>query len=273
MSSTIDLSVSAGGLPTQKLACERCGNESYHERKTTLAELDFACLICRRCGLAKLVAAVQPVADAYDAIAPTATPAESYCIDSAYRARDHVRYFDDTVNTDGWQREVYEYAQNVMRDRQFTSVYDIGCGSAYKLLKYMGQYDTCGFDVLETVNYLRQAYPQRRWAECRLSDRGLRAPDLVVCSDVIEHVLDPDELVAFIKGLHAKLIIFSTPDRDLVYPPGDPYRAGPPRNETHVREWNLREFNRYIARSFPIVHHLITNAAQATQMTLCLGAE
>jgi 2-polyprenyl-3-methyl-5-hydroxy-6-metoxy-1,4-benzoquinol methylase len=44
----------------------------------------------------------------------------------------------------------------------------------------------------------------------------LKRPDIIICSDVIEHIVDPDILHDFIKVLAAesKRIIFSTPDRD-----------------------------------------------------------
>lgn len=65
------------------------------------------------------------------------------------------------------------------------SVLDIGCGSAYKLITYLGEYETVGLDLPDTVHVLRERYPEREW---RLSDfaasQGVCA-DLVICADVI----------------------------------------------------------------------------------------
>ncbi len=62
----------------------------------------------------------------------------------------------------------------------------------------------------------------------------------IVCSDVIEHVANPDELLASLKSIKGtKYYIISTPDRGLI--PQKQY--GPPLNKTHMREWNFKEFN------------------------------
>lgn len=193
-----------------------------------------------------------------------------YCILPGYRHRDQASYFDDTGNADQWQREVYAYAADVMRTERLTTVYDIGCGSAFKLVNYLGEFKTVGFDVGQTVQHLRRKYPARQWEVCDFSrSASYAAPDLVICADVIEHVPDPDELVAFIEGLQPKFVVLSTPDRNLVYHPLDRQIFGPPANQTHLREWNSREFKRYVSKTFHIVHHRISNREQATQMVFC----
>lgn len=90
--------------------------------------------------------------------------------------------------------------------------------------------------------------------------------DLVVCADVIEHVADPDALMRFIARVAKDRVVISTPDRDLVYAGRTRYRFGPPANPAHVREWNMDEFNRYVARFLQVEKHVISNREQATQM-------
>jgi hypothetical protein len=119
------------------------------------------------------------------------------------------------------------------------------------------------------VQFLNAKYPERVWRISRLEDRGVGHPDLVVCADVIEHVLDPDELVEFIHAMNPRYVIFSTPERDLVYSPEDHRRFGPPRNFGHLREWNFQEFRKYISQQFHIIDHMITNRMQCTQMIVC----
>jgi SAM-dependent methyltransferase len=194
--------------------------------------------------------------------------ASRYCMVPGYRHRESASYFDDTENTDHWQREVYLYAQTRMREQGLRLVYDVGCGSGFKLLGYLGAFETIGFDMPETVQFLRKKYPERRWEVSDFAERH-PSPDLVICSDVIEHVPDPDELVAFIKRLRPRSVILSTPERNLFYAPGSPYRFGPPTNPAHFREWSFDEFGAYIAREFAIREHLVTNREQATQMIYC----
>ena len=69
--------------------------------------------------------------------------------------------------------------------------------------------------------------------------------DAIICSDVIEHLVDPDKLFPYIEKFSntKTFIILSTPDRS-VYRGKDHF--GPPHNESHVREWNRKEFEKYI---------------------------
>jgi SAM-dependent methyltransferase len=185
---------------------------------------------------------------------------------AGYQHRQEVVAFDDTGMTDEWQREVYMLAADLVRDRRNATVYDVGCGSGYKLLKYLGEFRTVGFDRPETVCVLRERYPGRDWRAEKLDARGMLKADLVICADVIEHVSDPDQLLDFIDALAGCWIVLSTPVRELLYPPHNPRRYGPPQNPCHLREWSFEEFGRYIAGRFDVVKHVVTNPAQATQM-------
>jgi SAM-dependent methyltransferase len=190
----------------------------------------------------------------------------SYGIFPGYTHRAEPSYFDDTGFEDGWQREVYEFAAELMARDGLTRVADVGCGSGFKLMKYLGLYDTVGYDVPETVQFLKGKYPERAWHSVPFETRGLPKPDLVVSSDVIEHVPNPDALLGFIAGLDSKYVIISTPDRDCLYRPGSRHHFGPPPNTTHLREWSFAELGAYVGLSFEIIEHKITNREQGTQM-------
>lgn len=189
----------------------------------------------------------------------------TYGIRSDYKARDKYSYFDDTVFQDEWQKEVYTSAKELMLQEGHQTVCDFGCGSAYKLLKYLGDFITTGIDVPETVSFLRERYPSHRWLNST-TDLKEEKFDLVICSDVVEHVLNPDELMRAVTSLARKRIILSTPDRALCYPKGSPHLLGPPKNPTHVREWTFQEFAEYASRFVDIEEHFISNRTQATQM-------
>ena len=90
-------------------------------------------------------------------------------------------------------------------------------GSGYKLVHYLGQYDTTDFEVPKTLEFLRGIYPERKWISAPFSDRSHPAADLVISSDVIEHVVDPDELMDFLVSLTRKWLVISTPDRRRSY--------------------------------------------------------
>jgi SAM-dependent methyltransferase len=192
-----------------------------------------------------------------------------YQIVPGYRHRTRTRYFDSTGLEEDWQREVYVAAADLARSQGFVSVYDVGCGSGYKLVRYFEGFETTGFDVEPTVSFLKRTYPDRQWREAPFTDRSVASADLVICSDVIEHVPDPDALLGFLEHVTGRCLVLSTPDRDLVYDERSPRHRGPPKNPTHIREWSSAEFRAYIEGRFEVLDHRITNRDQGTQMLVC----
>jgi SAM-dependent methyltransferase len=194
---------------------------------------------------------------------------KTYGIRRSYRPRNRSVHYDDTGQEDEWQLEVYLHAQKMMRDNAFRSVIDIGCGSAYKLIRYLGEYETLGLEVSPTYEHLLEHYPDRRWMRSDFSLRGGLSADVVICADVIEHLVEPDELLAFIHRIESRYVVLSTPSRDLLYSFWNRGYWGPPRNVHHIREWSFSEFRDYISGSFDIALQTITNREQATQMVVC----
>lgn len=191
---------------------------------------------------------------------------QKYCIRGAYKHRTEYCYFDDSEFKDEYQKEVYERVREIARDEGLSTIYDVGCGSGYKLVHYLGQYETVGFDVPDTLEFLRRTYPDRKWVHAPFSDRSHPPADLVVCSDVIEHVLNPDELMEFLSSLTRKWLVISTPDRDRAYSAFSPFQLGPPSTDHHIREWSFKEFYRYVDQFVDIHEHCHSHPVHATQM-------
>lgn len=201
----------------------------------------------------------------------------SYFLPERYAARtDAIQDFEgEAQRTDDVQREVYEEAALLARDFNLSSVIDLGTGSGWKLVKHFGERsdgNVVGIDLAPAVEILRKKYPRGCWT----TPDNLPYPSemqraggtgLVICSDMIEHVMDPDETCDTIKNFLPKWIVISTPDRDLVdeyfHPTNKTF--GPPRNRCHVREWNFVEFGKYMASHFEVVRHFWSNKKQCTQ--------
>src|SRR5258708_32880974 len=120
---------------------------------------------------------------------------ENYFIHDGYKHRAEATYYDDTGNTNQWQMEVYKFAREVLEQENLKCVCDIGCGSAYKLLKYFGDCNTIGFDVAKTCEWLRAKYPSREWMELDFSALPAFQVDMVIAGDVVSHLPCRDELV------------------------------------------------------------------------------
>jgi 2-polyprenyl-3-methyl-5-hydroxy-6-metoxy-1,4-benzoquinol methylase len=186
---------------------------------------------------------------------------KTYFIKDNYVHRLDNSYFDDTALTDKWQKEVYTFAKKIAEENKIENVLDIGTGSGYKLLENFKNFNTLGMDVEQTVEWLRKTYPDKNWTS---KFEPVNGYDLIIASDVIEHIPDPDILLDLIQGSNPKFIVFSTPDRDLLNRTPD----GPPKNRAHVREWTMPEFFNYINSRFDVIEHFISNKKQSTQVIL-----
>ena len=191
-----------------------------------------------------------------------------YEIAADYIERPSVPHFDDTIPSDQeYQVEVYDLAKEVFDDNRFSSVIDLGCGNAEKLIARFPKEAITGIEVEPTLSWLRKNNPDHRWLSAEEA-KGLNA-DLVICSDVIEHVEDPDAMLDIIHSMNPKMVVISTPDRGLI-PRG---LAGPPLNRHHVREWTKHEFGRYLSKRTTVLRLYISNAHQFTQVALCEGMD
>jgi len=189
----------------------------------------------------------------------------TYFIHDGYEHRSEPQYFDATDSTDDWQAEVYRFAREIADQFNLKSVIDIGCGSGFKLLKYFRNDATIGIDVPETCAVLRKRHPNRQWEISDFSSATTPKADLVIASDVIEHLPDPDALLHYILRIAPRYVILSTPDRNLLRVGT---HNGPPLNPTHLREWSMAELHAYLSEFMKIDEHFISSAAQATQCVL-----
>lgn len=196
---------------------------------------------------------------------------ERYCIRRLYRSRNAYVHYDDFSFEDDWQLEVYLHALGLLIKHKLNSIIDVGCGSGRKLMTYFKNFDTLGIELPVNVARLQQLHPDNKWVTFTPDQRF--SAGCVICADVIEHVVDPNQLVAVLKAIEFKFLVVSTPARDLLHKKW--WRRefwGPPTNETHQREWTVKEFGRYMATHFAVVDHRVTNLREATQMVICKGA-
>lgn len=184
---------------------------------------------------------------------------ENYFIKEGYISMSEFFHYDDRYTTDECQNEIYQLAYMIVKDMNLTSVLDIGCGSGFKLMKFFKNYKTIGLEIEPTLSYLKEFYSDREWMLSDLSQSPALPPqELVIVSDVIEHLMDPDQLLNWICKIPFKVLVISTPERDVIRGKN---HCGPPGNIYHIREWNFDEFARYIGSYFCIQTHLSDSGA------------
>lgn len=178
--------------------------------------------------------------------------------------------YDDRDETDSWQREVYLNALSIARSNNLSKIVDFGCGSGYKLMKYFEEFETVGIEIDPALTHLRQTLPERKWLDGTVIHPDLFEGDLVVCADVLEHLLEPDYLLRAFSASNAPVFVLSTPTVELLSERGISPRWGPPSNPSHVFEWSSSEFFSLISDHLDVVAHSIVNLKQGTQMCIAV---
>lgn len=187
-----------------------------------------------------------------------------YKIKENYTIRENNLLFDDSHNSDKWQYEVYQLAYTISKIISKMPVLDIGCGSGYKLINIFKDFKTIGIELEEFYPALLEKYPKNKWL-IKTDEPPEGNFGIVILADVIEHILNPDEILEYIKKIDFRYLIISTPNRDDESLSQD----GPPNNPAHVREWSFQEFNDYISEHFEIINHFVINKIQKTQCIVC----
>lgn len=162
-----------------------------------------------------------------------------------------------------YQFPVYKYADSIIKKNNISTLIDIGCGVGSKLefLKRKNPHlEIIGIDQKSAISYCKRKYKFGCWVEDDFEKKVVRnfynnAPDLIICSDVIEHLLNPDILIEYIRTLatNSTRIIISTPNRDKLRGRGCTNCSNP----HHIREWNSDEIVEYLKFSgFEIIDHI-----------------
>lgn len=134
----------------------------------------------------------------------------------------------------GWQAGVYRRAASL----GFPTLVDVGAGSDCR--EGYGFARVIGVDL----DYVR---PFRTSGEFVASNLDGEAPaivpdarSVVVCADVVEHLIDPLPLLRWLAECPAGAVAVSTPDRSRL---SAKVQAGPPANLAHCQEWSAQEFD------------------------------
>lgn len=203
---------------------------------------------------------------------------DKYSIPLNYKIRENNAHHNDMDETDKYQKEVYLYVKSFMETNNLKKVIDIGCGSGYKLIKYLGNFETIGYETEPCISFLRNKYPNNTWINSGESEKSFGENnnlqcDIIMASDVIEHIRDPNKLIEFMKTFNTKYFLISTPCRKILAETMPKWAGkninGPPKNEAHIREWTYEEFIMYLNKHFKVLHSELGKEQKACHWHLC----
>ncbi len=204
-------------------------------------------------------------------------PETSLFLPAGYTDRYDNQPYLDLPSDIVYQPHVYELALRCARLSGAKKIIDIGCGSCEKLSAVADAFQIVGIDNEAGIALARERLPQGRFRALDL-EQGLPgvSPHLfddavVICADVIEHLVSPEPLAAALAeaAQRARFVVISTPDRERARGLGD---LGPPANAAHVREWTAGEFRRFLTHTgFPAntaVGYTVNNDVNMAKATI-----
>jgi len=207
----------------------------------------------------------------------------TYFLPEGYTPRTEHEFYLDIPGEWIYQPYVYELAHFLAKRGGARTIIDIGCGSGGKLKSISKMYQIVGIDSSAGISLAQAALPNARLIE---HDLELGLPNLpldlvrdsiIICSDVIEHLKRPENLMSALAKLSdvCSYMLISTPDRDRARGWLD---YGPPANPAHVMEWGASEFVRFMCdcgfKDIPFYGHTInTNFHRAKSTLLTISGQ
>jgi SAM-dependent methyltransferase len=175
-----------------------------------------------------------------------------YFLPESYESRGEPEYFVDEGLNAVWQPDLYPEAATVARRLGSRRIIDVGCGTAAKLAALHPEFEIVGVDFGSNIEACIARYDFGTWLDVDLDtahDLGYDdvAGAVIVCGDVIEHLVHPERLLQMLRGAldaGAATVFLSTPDRELINESG---HLGPPPNPAHVREWSTSEIAKFMS--------------------------
>lgn len=158
-----------------------------------------------------------------------------------------------------YQYYVYQTVAILFKEHQMKRLMDVGCGPATKIKHFFTSLtnDITLIDQPTVEPLIRQQLDDFEFISTDLGTIELELDvkqDMIICADVVEHLMNPDSCMKFIySSLQSDgIAIFSTPERDFL--------RGKDSNQcqkpSHVREWNSTEFASYLkSHGFTIIQH------------------
>jgi len=197
----------------------------------------------------------------------------NYFIKDSYKVNELNITNDKVSDTNYWNEQrnlaaevyqfpVYQFLSDYIKRKNINRVMDIGCGVGRKLVHVNQEnpkVEIIGIDQEDPIEYCKKSYSFGKWYvddfENAQSSDELKSK-LIISSDVIEHLINPNLLLDYIKTKLDEdgIVILSTPERDSLRGVNCNYSP----NKHHIREWNYKELEKYLkSENFEIIDHFL----------------
>ena len=137
-------------------------------------------------------------------VPPTDRHIQDFFVRAHYRPRVTPLYFEDfdpDAKKKIYQPDVYSMAE-VFATLGVRRLFDIGCGKGEKLRPLADRFDIVGVDIGANIEHCRRTFPVGEWIEHDLESdielpfaRNDLQDSLIICADVIEHLVNPSALL------------------------------------------------------------------------------
>lgn len=197
---------------------------------------------------------------------------QRYCIKDGYTINSIAQTLDNDQTGSYWteerlqisryyQYDVYKLAARLCRRNNVHSLLDVGCGSGVKVSELLAgcvekitliDQPSCGVIVKRLVPGARFIAADLETMNVEINDKF----DLIICSDVVEHLYDPLPCLDFIRRHlnRCGVAIISTPEREVLRGKDCAICSHP----SHVREWSKKEFANFLAKiGYTVGDHLL----------------
>ncbi|OOC63691.1 glycosyltransferase [Paenibacillus ihbetae] len=177
---------------------------------------------------------------------------DTFCIKNGYKVNTRPQYSSYNDNN-SYQPELYELAFYLAERSNAEYIIDIGGANWRQLKREEAKFKIIVVDFNLNLGFSQQQINIHHVIKHNLEnglpsiDRGVLENSVVVVSDVIQYLQNPDPFLKDLSTLSkvCRYLLITTPDRDRTRGVGD---FGPPLNKNHVREWNIDEFNSLMSR-------------------------
>jgi hypothetical protein len=161
-------------------------------------------------------------------------------------------------------------AARIAEVNRFKTIIELGYESSLKLCKYFSSDYMISAENPPPSEATQLRKPKYQPIEFEILHPDLFDADIVICSNVLEHILEPDRLLSAMAASAAKIFLFSSPALEILDAMGLSSRSGPPHVKSRFYEWTTSQFAELVNDHLVVIAHTIVDLANPTQFCVAI---